>query len=215
MELANRDEIEAKFAARTGRLLGQFRRQLIDLLGNPPDPANVPESFWTEAEDEMKRELTIILLLIAGASAAQHGLAAKLGEASAAQWAALRAELVAPQFIANSRQRLVAKFRVDPAQIPTAEEAAADVFSPSRAESVATTETTTATSAGGEVAVAQTIGLSALDQWFTADDDRVCPICGPLHEAPRERWMAQFPDGPPAHVNCRCWIQYEREVANA
>jgi hypothetical protein len=212
MELANRPEIEAKFAARMARLHGKFRNQLTDLLGNPPNPANVPESFWSEAEDEMRRDLAIVLLLIAGGSAAQHGLRLD-SSLSAAQWAETRSQLVAPQWATNGRERLVSRLRVNPPL--SAEEIAADVFNPSRAQTIATTETTTATSAGGEIGVAETIGLSDLDQWFTAEDDRVCPICGPLHESIRDTWMAQFPDGPPAHPNCRCWIQYARELEHA
>jgi len=29
-------------------------------------------------------------------------------------------------------------------------------------------------------------------------------VCGPLNGMPEENWVAEFPNGPPAHVNCRC-----------
>jgi len=29
-------------------------------------------------------------------------------------------------------------------------------------------------------------------------------VCGPLNGMPEENWAAEFPNGPPAHVNCRC-----------
>ena len=41
--------------------------------------------------------------------------------------------------------------------------------------------------------------------WLTADDERVCPICGPLHK--RMFPIDQIPFGaPPAHPQCRCFI---------
>lgn len=44
--------------------------------------------------------------------------------------------------------------------------------------------------------------------WFTELDERVCPICLPLHGEPREVWSYVAPLGPPAHPNCRCWLDY-------
>jgi uncharacterized protein with gpF-like domain len=39
-------------------------------------------------------------------------------------------------------------------------------------------------------------------QWQTADDERVCPECGPLHGL---AWPEDDGPQPPLHVNCRCW----------
>jgi len=48
--------------------------------------------------------------------------------------------------------------------------------------------------------------------WFTAKDERVCPICGPLHGVAvpvTEQFVTE--DGkfwvPGVHVNCRCWVK--------
>jgi len=46
-------------------------------------------------------------------------------------------------------------------------------------------------------------------KWFTAMDEKVCPVCGGLEGKVVEK-MAQFSvdvDNPPAHVNCRCAIR--------
>lgn len=40
-------------------------------------------------------------------------------------------------------------------------------------------------------------------------DSKVCPICRPLHGRPREEWQAVFPLGPPSHIACRCYVDYE------
>jgi hypothetical protein len=69
-----------------------------------------------------------------------------------------------------------------------------------------TTELTRAYSAATNEVREQLLasGLVMRKWWITKADERVCPICGPLHEQPETTWAFTFPDGPPAHVNCRC-----------
>ena len=81
-------------------------------------------------------------------------------------------------------------------------------FGDVRAEMIGVTETTRAYSAAtneyqGMLAEA---GLDMERVWNTRNDELVCPICGPLNGQPESVWVAQLPDGAPAHVNCRCWI---------
>lgn len=110
---------------------------------------------------------------------------------------------------------------------------ARDVFSPTRAETIAITEITTAITAAetaarqdranedpeqrakeqprdgaqGQPPVIVSDGTIAI--WQTAEDERVCPVCGPLHDARANRWATKFPEGPPAHPRCRCWLIYK------
>ena len=79
-------------------------------------------------------------------------------------------------------------------------------FGDERAEMIAVTEVTRAYSAATNAMQGQLAGegLPMVRQWNTLNDDLVCPICGPYHGAPESVWGVQFPDGPPAHVNCRC-----------
>lgn len=84
-----------------------------------------------------------------------------------------------------------------------------------RAEMIAITETTRAISAGEGFMVerAGLLGVGTLTPiWFTELDARVCDVCGPLHGAGPEIYDAVSPDGPPAHVRCRCWLEYEEEA---
>jgi hypothetical protein len=76
-----------------------------------------------------------------------------------------------------------------------------------RAERIAVTETTRAYERAtmqyqdllrGE-------GLEMMRVWHTAADDIVCPICAPLDLKPESDWPESQSDGPPAHVNCRCF----------
>lgn len=48
-------------------------------------------------------------------------------------------------------------------------------------------------------------------RWLTADDERVCPICGPLDETvigQDELFKGKW-EVPPAHPHCRCTVIYE------
>ena len=101
-------------------------------------------------------------------------------------------------------------------------------FSSNRARMVAATEVTR-TYASGNLMAWSASGLVSGKRWRTAVDERVCPICGPMHmtiveidqdwqftqdmrEASPELDRALKSIGnaaftaPPAHVNCRCWL---------
>jgi hypothetical protein len=79
-------------------------------------------------------------------------------------------------------------------------------FGKVRARMIATTETTRAYSAAtNEIQkLVNRTGIQMEQVWHTRNDERVCPICGPLNETPENVWLGEFPTGPPAHVNCRC-----------
>jgi len=103
-----------------------------------------------------------------------------------------------------------------------------DLISPQfgdiRASMIAVTETTRAFAEGqkiaGEEMKREFPELTIYKTWFTNNDDRVCDICGPLDgvEMPMDDQFeseGETLDAPPAHVNCRCWIDYNTKVGNA
>lgn len=55
-------------------------------------------------------------------------------------------------------------------------------------------------------------------RWFSREDERVCPDCGPLHDTvigSRERFQAEpdwelFDGQPPLHYQCRCYTEVVR-----
>jgi len=84
-----------------------------------------------------------------------------------------------------------------------------------RAETIARNETMVAINRGRYelwVQLEADGGLEpgAMREWMTSEDERVCPICGPMNEQPtslKDPYL--LPDGntvqhPPAHVSCRC-----------
>ena len=81
-----------------------------------------------------------------------------------------------------------------------------------RALMIAVTETTKtyamAERMAGEALQKEYPDVLVVKRWYTNNDDRVCPLCGPLHMAEVPLKEA-FPGGyeqPPAHVRCRCWM---------
>jgi hypothetical protein len=86
------------------------------------------------------------------------------------------------------------------------------MFGAVRAEMIATTEVTTAMSQATAMYKEELDkrGQLTVERWLTAEDERVCEVCGPLDHTLREEWGQQFPGGPPAHVNCRCQVALER-----
>lgn len=85
-------------------------------------------------------------------------------------------------------------------------------FGSNRANMIAVTETTRAQSRAVDIAKVELeqMGLRYRRQWVTYGDDRVCPICSPLHNKYEDVYRQEFPEGPPAHVRCRCWIALVR-----
>lgn len=106
------------------------------------------------------------------------------------------------------------------------------LFGASRAERIAVTEVTR-TYASGNIAAWKSTGLVTRKVWRTANDELVCPVCGPLNgktvsidgnfmldlnELPQELAQQMGEEfifyQPPAHPRCRCWISPEvTEVA--
>ncbi|MGC1272369.1 MAG: hypothetical protein WBC44_01585 [Planctomycetaceae bacterium] len=222
-DLPDRSKLERKAERAMSGLSRSQRDRLAELLGDPPDMENVPASFWRNVEEERQQRIAEFALLIWLLSAKQHGATDKEAAAAAgARYAADRSKRLARDFVVVSKDKLAIRAReweerrrkaaTDPAVEPPskadAEQAADEVFAPSRDESIGITETTQATSAGGEWATKDADKASPEDQWITEADGKVCPVCQPLHEQPRAVWEGKFPDGPPGHPRCRCWIEY-------
>lgn len=86
------------------------------------------------------------------------------------------------------------------------------LFDPMRAARIAATETTRIY-ADANMTSWMASGVVGSRQWMTAEDDLVCPICGEGEGGlsgvivPMDQPFSPDVDNPPAHVNCRCWIQ--------
>lgn len=105
-ELHNRDELEADFAKRFGKVARRHMREFRNLLGDPPDLDSIPQSFWDKMERESDDVLWPILLLLFGESAEQHGWIGDSMGTSALGWATERAGRLAESWVGATRARL-------------------------------------------------------------------------------------------------------------
>ena len=89
--------------------------------------------------------------------------------------------------------------------MPALIDSLAPAFGTQRASLIASTEVTRAFAEANRIAYDES-GVVTAYQWQTAADERVCPICGPLHGKQAQKGQRFNGLFPPAHPNCRCWI---------
>lgn len=135
-----------------------------------------------------------------------------LANSDAAQWAIDYGYVLIRGIVETTRSRVAREIRYFVDNSITINQLrdrlmAGNLFSRQRAAAIAVTEVTRAY-AEGNMAAWRASGVVAAREWQTAVDERVCPLCGPLH-GKIARMGEPFPfggQGPPRHVRCRCWI---------
>lgn len=81
------------------------------------------------------------------------------------------------------------------------------IFNEYRAETIGLTEAILAITIGNLLAW-NAYGIIEEVIWVTAEDERVCPICRPLHDTIISLTEAIYGGvRPPAHPRCRCWLE--------
>lgn len=237
MELPDRDEWARKIGKAFAHMSDRHRAELRRLMGNPPDPRRVPESFWHEVREEAQAESIAALYLIFLASADFHA-----GEAGgelddsitlrAQGWAStvgydrgLRyAKGASDQFGRTAQKIFDAQAKQRETGLPpdeiiglgeeALEEELAKSFGPARAGEMAESMTTQAQSAGGDAGINDTVGISQDDVWSVHPEltpTGPCPECLALDKQPRKNWAAINPraaDGQPLHDHCACTTEY-------
>jgi hypothetical protein len=73
---------------------------------------------------------------------------------------------------------------------------------------IAVTEVTRASVEGERAQVRELAaqGVVLVATWQTANDELVCPVCGPRNG---RREGDGWDSPPPAHPRCRCWLNHE------
>lgn len=220
MEIPSRSAIEFKFARELSRLTTRQRNRLAKYLGFPPDLRNVPDSFWKEVEEENRGVIFGWWQSVFLASAIYHGLDAAQAEIAAQQAAERKAAEVAAGYVATTQKRLdnaadawLEKIQNDNMRKGELLQDLVKILGPRRVETVVVDNVTNAQTAGGEFAAQEQGLISPDDLWLTwwrirPGDGAVCQICAPLHRTTRDFWSRYFPEGPSAHPECRCIIEY-------
>ncbi len=219
--VAQREKFEREMERKLGRVWREQRDKLIPLLGNPPSLANVPESYWNNSGAAIRKVIAQIFESVfmsqAEALIAQVGIGVDwtLINQRAADWA-LTHTVNFITGIQNTERQTIADlinkfFSSEWSLEDLAGRINSFLFDSRRASQIAITEVTRA-AVQAEVATVNILEaeyrfLNFKPFWITANDDRVCEICGPRH-------MKEIDgeDFPPAHVNCRCEVFYDMKV---
>ena len=75
-DIPNRTDLEAELAKKLGRLFNEHRKELMTLLGDPPNITNIPWSFWQDIQQHLRQAITGLMTNIYLAQA--EGLMNKL-----------------------------------------------------------------------------------------------------------------------------------------
>lgn len=168
-------------------------------------------------EDELRRallvELTAIAIEVALREAAEIGVEFDVAAVNAAalEWARTYTYDLVQGLVDTTRDvvaRAIEQYLATPGMTEGELEALlGSAFGEVRARMIAITEVTRAYSMATNWyrEMLARMGIRMTRRWNTANDERVCPVCGPLHRQTEHVWGEDFPDGPPAHVRCRCW----------
>jgi len=217
-ELPNREELEAILAKAVGKEFALEFEELMAALGEPPDPANLPSEFWEGKRMRATVEPLLMNTFLVSAEDAMIqltiGVDWGLVNQSAIDWASRYTFDLVTGINNTSRgviQRGIDAYFRDGLSNKELASLLEPTFGPVRAEMIAVTETTRASVEGGREIDRQiekdNPNIRMIPIWLTANDDRVCPICGPRHNQPITNG-----EYPPAHPRCRCDYRSEMTV---
>lgn len=211
MDVKNRSKLESQLARALGKQFAAQRKELLNLLGDPPNVGNVPDVFWEQAGAEFKQFMEPFLAEVFTAQAETFGeemdTTWTLANEAAAQWAKQYTFDLVNGVNANSQAQLqdaVDRFFRDGLTLGELTDAIGQIFGPGRAELIAITEITRAVDESDHEQTDMLKGMGFVFQeiWDTNNDDLVCEICGPLDGTVTEERV-------PAHPGCRCRKRFE------
>lgn len=231
--LTNRDALSEDLQ---GKLMKLNRRQAIEfreLLGEPPEPKKVPESFWVRVAKEQRHEAAAALLFLLLLSYDNHRT---WGEMTPPETTERR-----DKFASKWLERRLAKFERDwisasvdmfdragraweakvrkGAIIPREQinELIRKIFGEARARTIALTESQLAMVDGGDAGVTHS-GKKVTRYWGHLGSRpaghcnapvRPCKICSPREGKPQSEWRGEWPGR--CHPNDDCFIVYVDE----
>lgn len=222
-DVPGRAELEARLARAIAKEQQAELRQLLDLMGDPPDPSKVPASFWDTASENLRAVVQPVLqeLYLAQAQAVlgtiSIGVDWALVNQAAIEWAQKYTFELVKGITARSAETLqtaLGGFFQRPTTLAELEAQLAGTFGPVRAETIAVTEITRAAAEGDQGVIDRLLkdnpGIQTVDTWQTNNDDRVCLICGPRNGKKRG---TNWTENPPAHPRCRCTVAHDFVMA--
>jgi len=214
---AERQALESELARVIGRASAETRRELLELLGNPPQAERLTAETWDVIASRYngallpQLERVYVASIVASSDAVGVAVAWDLVNERAVSWARQYSYELVRGINQTSRNWLgqaISDFYQGGLSYNDLITRVNTMFGPQRGASIAVTEVTRAATAGQMEYQRELneLGLRTVEVWQTANDAVTCPICGPRHGRKRgDGWQ----DPPPAHPRCRCWITIE------
>jgi hypothetical protein len=189
-------------------------QQLRQLMLDGADEITA-EAFRNELYPAMRANLEIIARLFADEVQRSLGIAVDV-DTLLADWAERATRYQVEELLYPYTRDYIARAVAAWQQMPNADRAELirliePVVGAKRAETIAITAATEAAAAGVRTyrdALRAEHNLDYVMVWETANDERVCPICGSLHRRREDDWGGR--SGPPAHPRCRCGVRLVR-----
>lgn len=219
-DLPDRARYEAELTQQLSRALASAKNELTDILWREGltqgDLANVPADVFERLRVELQRILQIALVDVFVdaannfASTMSYAINQDELQSQAQNWATEYAASLARDLL-NTRtsnlQRIAAGAPDLPLQKKDLIALLLSALAVGGAATIAVTEISNAISQG-EQRTRETLerdGSTVESIWYTQEDERVCPECGPRHGNTEGNGWA-LP--PPLHPNCRCYLGY-------
>ncbi len=206
--------LEAKLQRRIAAIYSDWLDRITNaaITGTPTDLAGMYTEIQAAAELMYTDAITSGML----AQAADLGWGVDYDDllTEGLEWAGQEGRVLVGRISGTDREyvdKIRAQLQAGEITEDAAREMIARAFGKARASTIAATETTRALAESSFALQAdlEAQGVKTVQRWLTAEDERVCPICGPLDHTTEDSWLAAYPTGPPAHVNCRCVTSVE------
>jgi hypothetical protein len=189
-------------------------QQLRQLMLDGADEITA-EAFRNELYPAMRQNLETIARLFANETASALGIAVDV-DTLLADWAERATRYQVEELLYPYTRDYIARAVAAWQQMQNADRAELikliePVVGAKRAETIAITAATEAAAAGVRTyrdALRTEHNLDYVMVWETANDERVCPVCGSLHRKREDDWGGRA--GPPAHPRCRCGVRLVR-----
>lgn len=105
-EIPNRDDIEANFIKKFGKVARRHMFEFREHLGDPPDINRVPQAFWDQMEREREDDIYPFLLFVFRTAAELFGWDSVDAGLAAFGFASNRAKLLAQQWTTSTRRHM-------------------------------------------------------------------------------------------------------------
>lgn len=214
-DVTNRASKEREIKAALRKCRDSQKKELLRILGDPPDYRNVPDEFWEEAEKCERSSLLPLLIpmFIVSNKKALKALGMDVDESKLLQDANRlvnkRLDFLVSRGVRHSKTRLRKKLQTRAKREVFTEEDLESIFGRSRIDGIATTEVAQVNSdanqaAANDFAKGRKEGVDFVRVWRLGGCQH-CVFCPAVADTDREFW-GKFSQGPQAHPRCCCFL---------